>query len=83
MPQASEALREEWGVDPMTAQQFLTDAGYKLTRQYVWILPLGQEKPDAKQERALTFLFDEWDYGGWVPHPGPAGLPADAIGVQS
>lgn len=70
MPQASDELRAEWnGPDDATAIKFLTDAGYKLTRGWEWLLPVPNHEPTEKEISAIQFLVDEWDFGGTTQEP--------------
>lgn len=67
MPQASDELRKKWnGPDDTTAIKYLESRGYKLTRGWDWELPEGQNKPTDEELSAIEFMFQEWDYGGWV-----------------
>jgi hypothetical protein len=65
MPQATDELRKEWGVMDDRAIKFLNDRGYKLTRDFHWKKPHPNMKPTAKELRAIEFLFQEWDFGGF------------------
>lgn len=68
MPHASDRLRKRWGTDggvgPEKAQAFLESRGYVLTKQWCWTHPT-HKKPDKKECEAASFLFHEWDYGGF------------------
>lgn len=49
--------------------KFLEDAGYKLTRQYLWEPKTGVTclKDMTRDEfDCMLFLVHEWDYGGLV-----------------
>jgi hypothetical protein len=65
MPQATEELRREWGIADSRAIKFLNDRGYKLTRDFRWQKPHPNMKPTAKELRAIEFLIQEWDFGGF------------------
>lgn len=70
MPQASEELRREWagsdGISEDKAENYLKSKGYKLTPSWLWILPNPNHNPTIEEIRAISFLVNEWDYGGWV-----------------
>lgn len=61
MPQATDELRKEWGIAPDKAIEFLEKAGFQLTRYSSWILK--NREPTSKENRAIDFLFQEWDFG--------------------
>jgi hypothetical protein len=52
--------------DDMDAILFLEKQGYTLTRKFCWVLPKDLHKPTEDEDRALSFLFNEWDYGGVI-----------------
>jgi hypothetical protein len=64
MPQASDEQRTEWGIDDAPVIAFLENRGYKLTRQWTWVLPTPDHHPTEKEISAICFLIDEWDFGG-------------------
>lgn len=66
MPQASEDLRAEFGIDDRPVIRFLEAAGYTRTDDWCWLLPEGKIEPTEKEDRAILFLIEEWDWGGWV-----------------
>lgn len=78
MPQASDALREAWGgecgVGEDKALAHLQGRGFKLTRQFDWVLPHPGYQPDADDWGAIDFLVYEWDYGGLAPLEGEVRL---------
>lgn len=63
MPQATPKLRQRWGIAPEKAMNFLEKRGFKLTKEWDWIVP---HEPDEKEESAIMFLIQEWDFGGPV-----------------
>ena len=71
MPSASEEdrawAREKFGtIDCGTIDHWLTKQGYTLSPQWLWTPPA---RTLLKEEcRALDFLVEEWDYGGWAPN---------------
>ena len=64
MPQASDELRAEFGIDDGPVIRFLEAAGYTQTRDWEWEMPAGPYVPTDKESRAIRFLIDEWDWGG-------------------
>lgn len=74
MPRATEEQRAEWwpdedGTGTQTAEGFLFAAGYLLTRRFEWVVPVGHS-PTHKETRAMLYLIDEWDYGGFTDQQG-------------
>lgn len=66
MPQATDELRAEWnGPEDATAMQFLKEAGFTLQRDWTWKREGATwENITDKERSAMTFLFQEWDFGG-------------------
>lgn len=64
MPQATEELRAEWGIDDGPVIKWLQDRGWQYTQNWEWIKPSLDYKPTGKEIRAIEFLFQEWDWGG-------------------
>lgn len=63
MPQASDDLRHKWhGPSEFYAIDFLQRRGYFLRSDWTWIPPERPATPDELE--AVTFLIDEWDFGG-------------------
>ena len=60
MPQASDALRDEWK-DDTTALNFLDGRGVREVRNGMLLLPKGIALTD-RDWRAITYLMDEWDF---------------------
>lgn len=70
MPQASDELRAEMinrfgTIDDVPSTQFLEERGWILGRDWTWSKP-GLVLKDALMEEisCISFLIDEWDYGG-------------------
>ena len=64
--QASEVLRREWsGPSDRTAVAYLRERGYVLLPDWTWEVP-PNTVPTDRDVRAVKFLFDEWDYGGFA-----------------
>lgn len=73
MPSASDELREAMNkrfgdpIDESGPMQFLEDAGYKLTKDWLWEPKPGVAclKDMTRDEfDCLLFLVHEWDFGG-------------------
>ena len=74
MPQASNKLRKAWGgqsgVGEDKAEAFLKSHGFILLRNWFWELPperiqiLRYKAMTLDEVEAMTFLVEEWDYGG-------------------
>lgn len=47
------------------AIEFLKSRGYHLEYDWTWSLPQGQSKPSEREEDAIIYLVEEWDFGGW------------------
>lgn len=63
MPQATPELQAEWQ-DDTTAENYLFERGCKLLRSWDWVVP-DEPGLTAKMYRALQYMAQEWDYGGW------------------
>lgn len=74
MPQASDDLRDIarllfGSMVDSDACKFLVSRGYKLRTDYRWDPPANQQYMGEKEEMALRFLIEEWDYGDVVYPP--------------
>ena len=69
MPQATDEQRAAWGgeqgVGEDKACNYLETAGFKLTRQWNWLIPKGHMITE-QEAYAAQFLVDEWDWGWFV-----------------
>lgn len=73
MPQATQELQEKMqarfgSLDSEGPEQFLKDAGYILTRKWLWRPKPGVTKYEEMTQDefdCLAFLLQEWDYGGF------------------
>lgn len=67
MPQASDALREEFGIDDGPVMDFLEAKGARLLLPtYIYLIP-DDVGLTAKMFRAIQFLHQEWDFAGmWL-----------------
>lgn len=67
MPSATDELRREWWPDgeggDHKATDFLRSRGFVLTPAWEWF---RREEPTEEESRAIDFMFQEWDYGGWT-----------------
>ena len=48
------------------AINFLQSRGYKLQRNWSWLMPVGKTMPNEREEDAILYLIEEWDFDGWV-----------------
>jgi len=64
MPQATDEQRARWPGWDAEAIKFLEDAGYKLTKEWNWIIPPGH-KPTEREYDAMDYMCNEWDFGGF------------------
>jgi len=55
----------EQGVGEDKACDYLEAAGYKLTKQWNWLIPEGHYVTEQEAD-AAQFLVDEWDWGWFV-----------------
>ena len=63
MPQAPDYLRDKWGIDCGPVIIYLKARGFKLTRDWWWIVPENYT-PSDDEYSAIDFLIMEWDFGG-------------------
>lgn len=69
MPQATEEQRARWaerdgGIGEMRPISFLKSRGYQLLSNYHWKPPTKMHQPTAEEYDAVSFMINEWDYGG-------------------
>ena len=64
MPQTTPERRARWPGHDTQAIKHLEDAGYALTKDWCWIKPTPEHKPTGREEDAVTYLIQEWDFGG-------------------
>lgn len=43
---------------------FLKSRGYQLLSNYHWKPPTKMHQPTAEEYDAVSFMINEWDYGG-------------------
>lgn len=63
MPQTTPERAARWPGGDSEAMDFLLAAGYKMTKQWAWLKPEGH-KVTEKEEDALIYLIEEWDFAG-------------------
>lgn len=49
--------------DDQIAIEYLQSQGYTLTPQWCWIKPTKGHKVTPKENEALIYLIQEWDFG--------------------
>lgn len=64
MPQASEELRNIWGISEEKAINHLGISGFKLTKRYTWQHKDPNYKLTERDKSAMWFLICEWDFAG-------------------
>lgn len=75
MPQASDeqrALMEKWFGDAISEEgpmRFLESHGFVLQKDWTWQLPTSSHSISCYEGECLTFLINEWDFGGTVESP--------------
>lgn len=74
MPSSTPELQKAWGghngLDSSKATEFLTNRGYSLQRNWMWVAPAHVRTLDdmaIEEYDAMLFLIQEWDYGGLIP----------------
>lgn len=80
MPSASEELRAAMvarfgSIGDDGPRLFLEGRGFTLGKDWQWSRPgiVRWEDMAADEREAMSFLFDEWDYGGLAPTKERAG----------
>ena len=76
MPQTTPERAARWPGMDGEAIDFLQSCGYTLQRNWSWLLPEGKTMPDDREQDAIAYLIEEWDFDGWV-RPG-SGDPREA-----
>jgi hypothetical protein len=62
-PQTNDARRQRWQSDRQAAE-YLKRQGYVLHRDWHWTLPTPEHEMTGKEEDAVLYLIEEWDWGG-------------------
>lgn len=65
MPSSTPERQQRWQSDDV-AIQYLSDRGFRLRRDWCWVLPDGRDDADATEADAIIYLIEEWDFGGMV-----------------
>lgn len=63
MPSASKELQDEWE-DDEKAMGFLASKGVYCLKSWDWVVP-DEPGCSAQIMRAMKYMSEEWDYGGW------------------
>jgi hypothetical protein len=66
MPQTTPDRAARWPGMDSQAIDYLQSRGYRLLRNWSWLLPEGKARPDEREEDAILYLIEEWDFDGWV-----------------
>lgn len=64
MPQTSPERRSRWTDE--TAIEFLKSRGFKLGRDWHWRMPEGRIEVTEREDDAIIYLIEEWDFGGVI-----------------
>lgn len=60
-----------WQNDPLTEEkwkqhndaiEYLEKQGFKLQKNWCWLLPKSNHKLNIAEEKAVIYLMEEWDY---------------------
>ena len=65
MPSSTPERQARWGSDG-AASDYLAARGFRLRRDWCWVLPEGRDDADETEADAIIYLIEEWDYGGMV-----------------
>jgi len=64
VPSTSPERQARWPGMDSEAIAVLEEAGYKQTRQWTWIPPTWDHVPTEREDDAITYLVEEFDWGG-------------------
>jgi hypothetical protein len=64
MPQTTDERRARWPGGDQEAIAYLKAQGFKLTPQWFWLKPAPGHKLTEREEDAIIYLIEEWDFGG-------------------
>ena len=76
MPSATDELRAAFPGSSDQAIAELQAAGFILTNQWTWIVPIGH-MPTQRELDAMTYLVQEWDFG-WIEKDAVSLVPRKA-----
>lgn len=64
MPQTTPERRARWPGWDSQAMEYLEGQGFHLNRDWTWTSPSKEHKLEEKEEDAILYLIQEWDFGG-------------------
>lgn len=64
MPSTTPERRQRWPGHDSQAICYLQGHGFTLTPQWYWIQPTKGHKLTEKEQDAIIYLIEEWDFGG-------------------
>ncbi len=64
MPSTTPERQARWPGMDSEAMEFLESQGFKLLRDWTWAPPSMNHKLTDREEDALLYLIQEWDFGG-------------------
>lgn len=74
MPQSTPERRARWGSDA-EAIAFLKSRGFILRRDFFWWKPAPGQPLKEDERDAITYLIEEWDFGGAMSPTGAFPAP--------
>ena len=66
MPQTTPERAARWPGMDQEAVEFLEEQGYVLRRDWCWMRPTPDHLVTDREEDAILYLIQEWDYGELV-----------------
>lgn len=63
-PQTTPDRQKRWPGADSEAIAYLESRGFKSTRQWTWIPPTPGHTLSERDEDAIVYLIEEWDWGG-------------------
>ena len=64
MPQTTPERQARWSGMDSEAIAFLEGQGYYLRADWMWVLPTPEHVVTEREEDAILYLIEEWDFGG-------------------
>lgn len=64
MPQTTPERAARWPGMDSEAMKFLEGQGYILDRDWSWRCPTPDHEVTDREEDAILYLIQEWDFGG-------------------
>jgi len=64
MPQTTPERAARWPGMDQEAMQYLVQRGFECTGDFYWMPPTPEHKLTEKENDAVLYLIEEWDFGG-------------------